>query len=333
MPPLPHSWAGEWSGLSAVVIGSGDVGFSVADTLQELGCRVVVVSDTPDADPEKILGVLGVTILPDVGEDTVLPDGFSADCAVLASPSARTHPVARAVTDSGAAVWSEVEFVSRVADRFGSRPRFVFLAGHLDGEPIARVAEAICRDAGVKAITVGSVGQTALDVIRDPAQWEVLLWPLGAGELADLTNDSEPLRSPFISVALDKDQAVTPEAMDAVFFRTEYACLYSRTGGRSEKALEEAWVEEGARAIGIGLDSPGMSDLGVVEDIVCDRAFLDDRRNRALELTTLGELAGVGITSPEDLTRVLTASAIARALDISPDAIGEAIRHLDAAEG
>ena len=36
---------------------------------------------------------------------------------------------------------------------------------------------------------------------------------------------------------------------------------------------------------------PGPSDLGVVDGILVDRAFLDDRRHAALELTTVADLA------------------------------------------
>ncbi len=34
---LPVSWHGQWQGLSAVVLGLGKSGFSVVDTLVELG--------------------------------------------------------------------------------------------------------------------------------------------------------------------------------------------------------------------------------------------------------------------------------------------------------
>ena len=328
MVDFPHSWAGEWAGRSVVVVGSGDVGFAMADTLHELGCDVAMVTDTPGDDPEKILGVLGVHLVANEGSDTLLPEGFVPELAVLASPVWRSHPVAQAVADSGGAVWSEVEFSFRVADRYGSRPRFVFLAGHRAGDPVSQLASALCWGGGLRAVTVGSLGQTALDAIRDPAQWEMLIWPLGINELHDLVHDTDPLRSPFVSLALDGDSTLTAKAMDAVYFRTEYACIYSRGGGPSERALEEAWVEEGARAIGVGLDSPGMSDLGIVDDIVCDRAFLDDRRHRALELTTLGELERVGISTPQDVTWLLAACAIARAVNVSPEDVGEAIRRL-----
>ena len=38
------SWHADWTGLNAVVLGLGPIGFSVVDTLAELGARVTVLA-------------------------------------------------------------------------------------------------------------------------------------------------------------------------------------------------------------------------------------------------------------------------------------------------
>ena len=326
MTRFPLGWAGDWADKNALVLGGGDVGFAVCDTLHELGAKVTLVTDNATGDSERILGVLGVHVVADRGELTEVASDFSSDVVVVSMPRMRTHPLATAAMAAGAAVWSEVEFSYRVADKFGDRPRFVFLAGHAVADSIAELAAHMCHREGLRAIVVGTSGATALDVLRDPAGWDVVLWPLGVGELNDLLEDTDPVRTPFLGVGLDADAAVSQEALDAVFFRNEHACVYSRGGGPSERAVERAWVQEGCRAIGVGLDTPGMSDLGVVDDIVCDRAFLDDRRHQALELTTLGELADCGVTDQDAVGRVVAACAIARAFGVSPESIGAALR-------
>lgn len=325
----PVGWHGDWEGKRAVVVGGGDVGFSLADTLHELGVPTTLVTDTPDADQERILGVLGVAVVADRGEQTALPAGGAADIVVLACPAMRSHPLTQVLGEAGARVWSEVEFSLRVADKTGVAPRVVFLAGHTHADEVASLAALMCHEEGIKAVTVGTVGETVLDVLRDPAGWDVLLWPLGSAELHDLHFDTDPLRAPFVAVGLDADETVDGSALEALYFRTEHACVYTRGGGSTEQAVERAWVEEGCRAIGVGLDTPGMSDLGIVDDIICDRAFLDDRRDRALELTTLGELEAVGVSSPDRVVRAVTACAIARAVGVSAESIGVALRRAD----
>jgi UDP-N-acetylmuramoylalanine--D-glutamate ligase len=321
---LPLGWGGEWAGKRVLVLGSGDVGFAIADTLHELGANTTVVTQTPDGDQEKILSVLGVTVVKDAGQTTVLT--APPEIVVLATPSMRTHALATSATSEGAAVWSEVELSYRVADKSGRRPKCILIGGHTHGLDIASLSQVMCEEAGLRAVVVGSLGVVALDVLRDPTPWDVLLWPLGAAELADLHHDTEPLRTPFMGVAVDADRILGPTELGAVYFRNEHACVYSRGGGATEQAVENAWVQEGCRAIGVGLDTPGMSDLGVVDDIVCDRAFLDDRQHRALELTTLAELSELGCTDQESVGKVVTSLAIARGLSISPEVIATALR-------
>jgi UDP-N-acetylmuramoylalanine--D-glutamate ligase len=71
---------------------------------------------------------------------------------------------------------------------------------------------------------------------------------------------------------------------------------------------------------------PGPSDLGRVEDILVDRAFLEDRRTSALELATLDDLRDSGLATPHGIANTLAAAALARAADVTPEAIRAGIR-------
>jgi UDP-N-acetylmuramoylalanine--D-glutamate ligase len=63
-----------------------------------------------------------------------------------------------------------------------------------------------------------------------------------------------------------------------------------------------------------------------VEDILVDRAFLDDRRNSALELATVDDLRSSGLATPHGIANTLAAAALARAAEVAPAAIRDAIR-------
>ena len=56
-----HSWHANWRDLRVVVLGLGVTGFSVADTLAELGATVLVVAEKADAELVDILDVIGVS--------------------------------------------------------------------------------------------------------------------------------------------------------------------------------------------------------------------------------------------------------------------------------
>jgi UDP-N-acetylmuramoylalanine--D-glutamate ligase len=95
----------------------------------------------------------------------------------------------------------------------------------------------------------------------------------------------------------------------------------------TEKMVENADVIEGARAIGFGTGLPARSQVGFVEDILCDRAFLDDRGNSALEIATLDDLAQIGVLTPHLMANAAAATALARSYGVAPEDIRTALRN------
>ena len=57
------SWHHDWSGLRVAVFGLGVTGFSVADTLAELGAEVLVVTSRADEERAMLLEVIGAELL------------------------------------------------------------------------------------------------------------------------------------------------------------------------------------------------------------------------------------------------------------------------------
>src|SRR5690606_38438388 len=98
---------------------------------------------------------------------------------------------------------------------------------------------------------------------------------------------------------------------------TRTAAIYNRADSATLTMVEEADVIEGCRAIGFDLGIPGPSDFGIADGILCDRAFLDDRRESALELITLDELESTGLATPHMVANVLAAAALTRSIGVS----------------
>nr|MDQ5861835.1 UDP-N-acetylmuramoyl-L-alanine--D-glutamate ligase [Actinomycetota bacterium] len=101
------SWDSDWAGLRVAVTGIGVSGFAAADTLIELGARVVVVdaatseTATAQADTLKIVGAVDVLLgeeavnrIPKIDgsfpELIVTSPGWRPDQALLAA-AARAH--------------------------------------------------------------------------------------------------------------------------------------------------------------------------------------------------------------------------------------------------
>ncbi|MEI5604590.1 UDP-N-acetylmuramoyl-L-alanine--D-glutamate ligase, partial [Streptomyces brasiliscabiei] len=69
----------------------------------------------------------------------------------------------------------------------------------------------------------------------------------------------------------------------------------------------------------------GPSDLGLVDGILVDRAFLEERATSALELTTVADLAEHGLAAPHVVSNILAAAALARSLGVAPGDIHDAL--------
>lgn len=317
------SWGDDWSGLAVAVWGLDDEGFAAADTLVELGARVTLLADTNDSDREVILDVLGVTTRHAPLEQWAQLSLDASTELVVLSPHITTDAGERQnLRQSGVAVWTPLELASRVADKVNGGPRFVFLGGPRATQ-IGDLAHQLLLASGVRSFRAGAGIAPALDGVRLPDGLDVVVADVSEAELAVWSDNADSARRPFLTVSVDDDEPLDHELFLELYRETELACVYRRGGGPTEKAVEDAWVVEGCRAIGIGLDTPGRSDFGRVEDIVCDRAFLDDRADRALELCTTAELERAGLDSAEHALSAVAAFAIARAFSVAPELIGQ----------
>jgi UDP-N-acetylmuramoylalanine--D-glutamate ligase len=312
-----RSWHAPWDTLHALVVGLGATGFAVADTLRELGARVTIVARDAEDDVTNIATVIGAEIVVSAKaqeiEDAVTTSG--ADVAIVSPGVSQDDPAIQAVRDAGIPLWSDVDFAWRVRDKYENAPDWIVVAGERHGATIVELASRILLADGRIVGVAGYQHPPVLDLIRDPVGYRQLIVHASADSLAWWEHHPQSLREPLISVCVDEDIA---SDAGVLYDGTRLACVYWRGTGVSESLVEAADVVEGARAIGVGVGSPGMSEVGLVEGIVCDRAFLDDRKNQALEISTIEELQEAGWDLPAQLPAVFAAIAIARALDVSP---------------
>jgi UDP-N-acetylmuramoylalanine--D-glutamate ligase len=329
------SWDSDWSGLRVVVTGIGVSGFAAADTLIELGARVVVVdaatSDTAKAhaDTLKIVGAADVLL----GEDAVgripkidggLPElivtspGWRPDQALLAA-AARAH----------IPVWGDVELAWRVRVREGRKTAdWLAITGTNGKTTTVGLTESMLRAAGLKAIAVGNVGTPILDALRDPVEYDVFAVELSSFQL-HWAQSLSPVASVCLNVAEDHvdwhgsyDSYLADKAK--VYEQTQKACIYNAEQIETERMVENADVVEGCRAVGFTTVTPAISMLGVVEGLLVDRAFIAERKDSAAELASMSDL---GALAPRHMVaNALAAAGLVRAYGVDAKAVRKGIQ-------
>jgi UDP-N-acetylmuramoylalanine--D-glutamate ligase len=346
------SWNADWSALRVAVLGLGVTGFAAADTLAELGADVLVVapaasgaasSDTRAAERASLLGVIGARLVhPDADSQS---DAVPADLIahrpelVIVSPGYHPdHPLLRWAAATGIPVWGDIELAWRLRDKVvrvdGTPADWILVTGTNGKTTTVQLTATLLASAGHRVAPCGNIGVPVLDAIRDPQGWDVLVVELSSYQLHHLKRIGPGSLVPWSSVCLNiaddhidwhGSAAAYRDAKARVYANTRVACVYNKADAETSAMVEEADVTEGARAIGFGLGVPGPSDFGIVDGILCDRAFLEERFDRAIELITLTELAERGLAAPHVVANILAASALARSYGVEPGVIRAAL--------
>jgi len=331
-----HSWHADWTGLRVAVLGLGMTGFSVADTLTELGAEVLVLAGTAADERAELVRVIGATLVQH--ELTTVPGellAFQPELVVVSPGFHPDHPIVEWAHAAGIAVWGDIELAWRVRDKTGTPAEWICVTGTNGKTTTVQLTASMLVEAGFRAAPCGNIGVPVLDAVRDPQGFDFFVVELSSYQLHTLGLQGgrsivSPLASVCLNVADDHlDWHGSAEAYRAakgvVYENTRVACVYNRADAATMAMVEEAEVVDGARAVGFGLDVPGPSDFGVVDGILVDRAFLDERRTSALEITTVAELAGRGLSAPHIVANILAAAALARAAGVSVEAVRDTL--------
>jgi UDP-N-acetylmuramoylalanine--D-glutamate ligase len=310
--------------LRVLVAGAGVSGRSAAEALLAAGAEVTVTDGS--ADRLAALASLesqGAQLVPGLSTP---PEGIDL---VVTSPGWRPDaPLPAAAATAGIDVIGEVELAWWLDQERPEGPAtWLAVTGTNGKTTTVSMLESILRAAGADVVACGNVGLPVVDAVR--AGHRVLAVELSSFQL-HWQRALRPKAGAVLNLADDHlDWHGSPEAYrDAkarVYANTKVACVYNRADEATRAMVEDAEVEEGARAIGFGLDTPGPSDFGVVDGILCDRAFLEERQTAALELTTLDELEPLGLAVPHVVANILAASAFARSYDVPVGVIHDAL--------
>ncbi|HYO19797.1 MAG TPA: UDP-N-acetylmuramoyl-L-alanine--D-glutamate ligase [Dermatophilaceae bacterium] len=321
----------DWSGLRIRVAGLGVSGFAAADALSERGAIVTVVSADATAaigERARILEILDVDVRLGPEHLLGLPEGTEL---VVTSPGFRPdHPLLLAAAARGVPVWGEVELAWRMRAQSGAAP-WITITGTNGKTTTVKMLAGILRAAGLRATSAGNVGTPLLEVVLHPDPYDVL-----AVELSSFQLHWQRSVTPFASACLN----VAPDHVDwhgsleqyrlakaRVYANTQVACVYNVQDPATEQMVREADVVEGCRAIGFTLGLPGPSMLGLVDDVLADRAFIEQRKTSAVELATLADLQGdAPSVAPHNVANALAAAALARAYGVGPLSVRDGLR-------
>jgi len=317
-----------WATTRFVVLGFGTAGYACADSLLQAGAEHVTVLDDRDTEAlrEKalILETLGADI--NLGEGSTA--GLPADVeVVVTSPGIPPHaPLLASAVERGIPVWSEIELAWRLRDPANAAP-WLCITGTNGKTTTVQMLTSILTAAGHRAVAAGNVGLPLLEAVMDPEPYDVIAVELSSYQL-HFTDSMSAHSAAVLNIA--PDHVDWHGSMDAyaaakgkIYENCQVACVYNVEDPATEQLVEEADVIEGCRAIGFTLGTPAISMLGLVDDLLVDRAFVEQRASSALEIAALADITPA---APHNVANALAAAALARAFGVPAAAVRDGLR-------
>ncbi|MGW3951545.1 UDP-N-acetylmuramoyl-L-alanine--D-glutamate ligase [Streptomyces sp. NPDC004752] len=314
----------DWQGRNVTVAGLGVSGVPAAKVLHGLGAHVTVVDDGDDERARAQaaeLTALGVTVR--LGDGATLPEG--TDLIVTAPGWRPDKPLFAAAERAGVPVWGDVELAWRL--RGPDAAPWLAVTGTNGKTTTVRMLAAILEAAGLRTAAVGNIGVSLLDAVLGDEEYDVLAVELSSYQLHWATS---PRAHSAAVLNLAPDHLDWHGSMEAyaadkgrVYEGNRVACVYNAADKATEDLVRAADVEEGCRAVGFTFGAPAPSQLGVVDGILVDRAFVADRQRNAQELA---EVSDIDPPVPHNIANALAAAALARAFGVPAKAVRDGLR-------
>jgi UDP-N-acetylmuramoylalanine--D-glutamate ligase len=297
------------SGESVLILGAGVTGIAVARSLSAKGASILFADD-------QVESVDGFKVLK---SDQIEVDGFSF---VVISPGWKeSHPLIVKAQAAGIRLVNEIDLAWSFRTELVPGQKWIALTGTNGKTTTVEMAAAMLRAGGVSAIACGNVGTTVIESVESGEKYEVLVLELSSFQLHWLKEAS------FVAAAILN---IAHDHLDWHGTFAEYArvkgSILDRTSTGVFNSADLEVVNQAAhwqgRKVFFSLDTPAPGEIGVVEDLLVDRAFVSDPQEAAM----LAEVIDVKPTVPHNVANALAAAGLVRALGVAPEAVRSALQ-------
>ena len=291
-----------------LILGAGVTGSAVAQSLTRRGALVAI------ADDQKIQGS---------PFDTLLSDEVDVQEweSVIVSPGWKpSHPLIQKFIDAGVPLTNEIDLAWQIKQEEVPHQRWFALTGTNGKTTTVEMTAAAMRAGGLHATACGNVGDTVIEAVENRDKFDVLVLELSSFQI-NWMKSPQFTASAILNIADDHtDWHGTFEE----YARTKISLLDSSSTAilnADDGEIVKRCAQWKGRKIFYSLDTPGPGEIGVVEELLIDRAFVAD----PLEAAMICELPEIKPTVPHNVSNALAAAGLARAAGVDHEHIRSAL--------
>ena len=291
-----------------LVLGGGVTGSSVAQVLSSMGAEVSIYDENESSTFE-------------FSRITINELSNSNWAAAVVSPGWRpSHPVIADLRNREIPLLNEIDVAWEIKQQVAPEQKWLAVTGTNGKTTTVELTESILKAAGINAFACGNVGTPVIDAVTSEQKYDYLILELSSFQL-HWSESAEFVAGSILNIALDH--------IDWHGSFSEYAKSKLDLLSRSVTAIlngDDAAVVEGSqhwqgRKVFYTLQTPKPGEIGLVENLLVDRAFVAD----PMEAAMFCELNEVQPTAPHSVSNALAAAGLARAIGIDNEVIRSAI--------
>jgi UDP-N-acetylmuramoylalanine--D-glutamate ligase len=287
-----------------LILGAGVTGSAVAHALKSRGGIATITDDNASEaiKPENV-------------------DLANFDAAVISPGWRQDHPLVKKVLSSNLQILNEIDLAWQIRTELSPGQKWLALTGTNGKTTTVEMAAKILQTAGLNAVACGNVGDTVIEAVDRKDPYDYLVLELSSFQL-HWAKQAEFVSAAILNIADDHlDWHGTFDAYaDAKFSildRAEIAVL----NADDQEVVTRANRFTG-RKVFFSLDTPAPGEIGVVEELLVDRAFVTD----PMEAAMICELKDITPTVPHNVSNALAAAALARTVGVSHENIQKALQ-------
>jgi len=297
------SFIASLSGSSLLVLGAGVTGTSTAKYLRSTGATVEVIDERGVASARPDLAGLELSSF----KLAVVSPGWRLD-----------NPIVNQIRSAGIPIISEIDLAWRIKCELRPDQRWLALTGTNGKTTTVQMAAAIIEKAGRRVAACGNVGEPVIEAVTE-RDLEILVIELSSFQLA-WSDEAHFAAAAILNIAddhLDWHGDFASYA-GAKFKLANHSDLV--IANHDDKAIKERLGGVASRLITYTLATPAPHQIGLVENLIVDRAFPSGDAEVLFELSDLAQAV------PHQLANAMAAAALARSVGVTDEAIRVALR-------
>jgi UDP-N-acetylmuramoylalanine--D-glutamate ligase len=298
-----------------LILGGGVTGRALANFLEKHQINFLIFDEKSDQNIDEILN----------------KSGHFFNLAIVSPGWRKDHFVIERLKDLKIEIISEIDFAWQMKCIIAPDQQWIAVTGTNGKTTTVQMIESIFQASGIKAISSGNVGRTVIESIE--GGYTFLAVEISSFQI-DWSNEAQFLAAAILNIAEDhidwhgsfesyRDAKMKLISLSKVTLFNEGDSTITNYFSQILSEGNQTSAREISRLVPFHLMTPEAGEIGIVENLIIDRAFVEDSSSAEV----LAELGDLSQAVPHNFLNATAAAALCKYIGISSDLIRKGLQN------